>query len=93
MTSAKNICAHKFAPLPVDNCQFARLCRCGLRQSCSREELQRFLEHCHSIRLDYIRERNCAKSSDSVKAFEKGVELKNQQIKWLRAQIEAGNYS
>lgn len=83
----RNTCRHKFTPAPTSDLRFARVCRCGVEMPCSQEELHRFLEQCKEVRREYQREQRKAKSRESVKAFEKALQLKEQQITWLKSQI------
>lgn len=83
----QSTCRHEFAATPIDKSRFARVCRCGVTEPCTQEELLRFLDHCLDVRREYLKERSKAKSKESAKAFDKGIDIKNSQILWLKSQV------
>ena len=80
-------CAHEFESAPIDSHRFAKICRCGETRPCERWELQQYLRHCISIYTHYVVERDKARSKESEKAFQNGIDLKRQQISWLKSQL------
>ena len=57
-------------------------------EPCTDKELHRFLQLCEETRTEYNWERLKAKSKQSEKAFAHGVELKDEQIRWLQQAIK-----
>lgn len=81
-------CHHKFAPVPIDGYRFARICRCGTVQECNTEELRYFLNSCIIVRDGYLEERDKTASQETKQTFQRAIDLKTQQIAWLKTQLE-----
>lgn len=86
--TAPATCQHEYTPAPIDNHRFARVCRCGEIQVCSTEELRYFLNSCKIVRAGYIEEQGKTESKSTAETFQKGIDLKNQQIAWLKSQLQ-----